>query len=161
MIRYYLLSGAHQLTPSFRFLVDEGSELCYDPSLLTQKDTKAEEQPPVQFTNRSIAEAQTPQSYGHRGPPQHSPNAYHQYNNMPLSSPAGPSHHHPQMMNNYSGSPYGTQTPPNQIYADASGSPVNMRMAMGSLQDGRSLSPDMRRRVTRAMTEDGYPLHAM
>jgi len=144
-----------------QFMVDEGSELCYDPSSLRQKDTKLEGQPSTEFGKRPMAEPHTPQGYGQRGPLQHPPNAYHQYNNIPLSSPAGPSHHHPQMMNNYSGSPYGNQIPPNQIYGDASGSPVNMRMAMGGNQDARSMSPDVRRRVTRAMTEDGYPLHGI
>jgi hypothetical protein len=122
-------------------MVDEGSELYYDPSLLTQRENKSEDQTPVELANRPMVEFQTPQNHGNRGPLQHQSNAYHQYN-IPLNSPAGPSHHS-QMMNNYSGSP------------------VNMRMAMGGPQDGRSLSPDMRRRVTRAMTEDGYPLHGM
>jgi len=125
-----------------QFMVDEGSELYYNPSPLTRRDSKPEDQMPVELASRSMAEFQTPQNHGHRGPLQHPSNPYHQYN-MPLNSPAGPSHHHPQMMNNYTGSP------------------VNMRMGMGGHQDGRSLSPDMRRRVTRAMTEDGYPLHGM
>ena len=144
-------------------MVDEGSELYYDPSQLTQKDSKPEEQLPIEFPgHHQMAEVQTPHSQGHRGHPHHQPNVYHQYNNVPMASPAGPSHPHPHMMNSFPVSPYGNQIPPNQFYTDASGSPINMRMAMGGHQDGRSLSPDMmRRRVTRAMTEDGYPLHGM
>lgn len=138
-------------------MVDEGSELYYDPSLLTQKETKPEPpQTPVQFMN----EAQSP--HPHRNPhQQHHPqmqNPYHQYNNVPMPPQAGPSHHIPPMMNpSYSGgSPYGnqmpSQIPSNQFYGDNSGSPVNMRMAMG----GHQQPPQEGRRVTRAMTEDGY-----
>lgn len=135
-----------------RFMVDEGSELYYDPSPLSPEELKPE--PPMQpFMNDPRG------SHPHRGvhPPQHHQpqNVYQHYNNPQTSMQGSPMHN--MMPNNFSGSPYGNQMPNNQMYGDHSGSPVSMRMGMG----GPPPQPQEGRRVTRAMMEDGYPMHGM
>lgn len=155
-VSLFTLRGCLYLTLLERFMVDVDSELYYDPSLLTQKEAKSEPpQTPTQFPG----EGGQPGPHALRNPHQQQQHSqmrdqYHpsQYNNVPMPPQAGPSHHMPPMMNtSYSGgSPYGNQIPSNQFYGENSGSPVNMRMAMG----GHQQPPQEGRRVTRAMADD-------
>ena len=147
-----------------RFLVDEGSDLFYDPTPLlecqkeseedntnannnngadTNRDANREIAPPHDFFNEAI-------SQGHRFQP-----------NYPygVPSPANVRHHAP-VGNAYSGVAF-TTVPQNQFYGmhggDVGSSP--MRMAVNPDGYGMNVTP---RRVTRGMgmMEEGYPMNA-
>jgi len=72
------------------------------------------------------------------------------------------SQHHPGMMGNFpGGSLYGVQqqVPPGQFYGG--GSPMHLRPPqMGNVPQDHIMSPDVWRRVTRAMLDE-YQMHNM
>ncbi|KAF9648764.1 hypothetical protein BDM02DRAFT_2073680 [Thelephora ganbajun] len=124
------------------FMVDKGSDLYYNPTPLTGKESRHESsdkgiEPPNRLGQ------QLGQMHGQMQSP-----------NMPQ--------HHPGMMGGFpGGSPYGVQqqVPPDQFYGGSS--PMHLRPPqMGSVPQDHTMSPDIRRRVTRAMSDE-YQMHGM
>lgn len=150
---------------SNRFMVDKRSDLYYDPTPLTGKEPKPESFDKVEQHDRPGQVPHTPQKPHPLDTRLQHPHAYPQQHLGPMhgqmQSPNMPQHH-PGMMGGFpGGSPYGVQqqVPPDQFYGG--GSPMHMRPPhMGSIPQEHTMSPDIRRRVTRAMSDE-YQLHGM
>lgn len=133
----------------FRFLVDHGSDLYYDPSPLMeyQKQEREEE-------NAARAPIQAPDFRAHdpsRITRNHSTSSNQNY---PYASPSMSqvTPRHPNY-GGYSNVPF-NGIPPSHFYgsgADASPIRMGMRDSMGT-----SMSPDVRRRSARGIPEDGF-----
>jgi hypothetical protein len=135
------------LDRSYRFQVDEGSNLYYDPSPLLeyQKEEK-----------QVVAESLPSSSSNHHHTPrgQSFPMAgHHSANGMAMSmSPivATPTRHGVQMGNPYHGGPQFNAISPAQFYGGGErGSPMvtremSMSMSMGMGMDGMGITPDVR-----------------
>jgi hypothetical protein len=145
---------SHPAHTTTRFLVDEGSDLFYDPTPLFECQKKVEEingTEPIRESLRHHHHQQQQHQHeffvsdplSHRG---HIPQANFGYG--AVQSPTTTRHTH--MGGPYNGASFGTITP-SQFYHDV-GTP--MRIGDGH---GMNLSPEMRRRVTRGMMDDGYP----
>ncbi|KAI0926070.1 hypothetical protein AcV5_008634 [Taiwanofungus camphoratus] len=160
------------------FLVDEYSELYYDPSSLLeyQKESRpsADGEEASTSTNNPTHSApdfpSTPQAQ-HRHPPHamhtpqhHSTQYFAATPNMPMGSPRHP---FPGQGMGYGGMNHPVS--PAQFYGGGDGMPASpMRMGMGGMRMGMGIglhspdamgmgSPDVRRRVTRGMSaEDGF-----
>ena len=145
-------------------MVDKGSDLFYDSTPLTGKESKPESSDRSEQQDRPGQVPHTPQRPHHLDTRLQHPHAYQQQlgpMHGQLQSPNLPQHH-PMMGGFPGGSPYGMQqqVPPDQFYGG--GSPMYMRPPqMGNMpQDHHSMSPDIRRRVTRAMSDE-YQMHGM
>ena len=150
---------------SNRFMVDKGSDLHYDPTPLTGKEPRREsydkgsEQP-----DRPGQVPHTPQKPHPLDMRLQHPHAYQQQLGQMHGQMQSPNmaQHHPGMMGGFpGGSPYGVQqqVPPDQFYG--SGSPMHLRPPqMGGVPRDHTMSPDIRRRVTRAMSDE-YQMHGM
>jgi hypothetical protein len=141
-------------TRAERFLVEEDSELFYDPSPLLESQKKQIEPETVDDRHfpqqtQDFIPNHSPQN--HRGAAQN-----YQYGN---SSPAGsyPMTRHASHQGNVYPTSSFNAIPPNQFYG---GGDVSSPVRMSSMSmDSMNISPDIRRRVTRGMTEDGYGMH--
>lgn len=153
---------------SNRFMVDKGSDLHYDPTPLTGKESKPESSDRgSERPDRSGQMPHTPQKPHPLDTRLQHPHAYQQqlgpmHGQMQMQSPNMPQHH-PGMMGGFpGGSPYGVvqqQVHPDQFYAG--GSPMHLRPPqMGGMPHDHTMSPDIRRRVTRAMSDE-YQMHNM
>lgn len=144
-VRPSTFRSTFRLTPKilpFRFQVDDGSELYYDPTPLidSQKTEKPEDENQQSEFN---APGMSPTMSRNHQPP-----------GYPYS---------PHVQRNYPGGPFGS-IPPGQFYngpgGDA-GSPMRMMnhdvMGMGGMGMGMGMSP-VGRRVTRGMTEEFGPM---
>ena len=147
-------------------MVDKGSDLYYDPTPLTGKEPRPESSGKGEHQDRHGQVPHTP----HKPHPldtrlQHSHAYQQQLGPMhgQMQSPSMPQHH-PGMMGGFpGGSPYGVQqqvpVPPDQFYGG--GSPMHMRpQQMSNVPQDHTMSPDIRRRVTRAMSDE-YQMHGM
>lgn len=150
---------------SNRFMVDKGSDLYYDSTPLAGKESKPES------SNRGD---ERPDRHGqvHHTPQKPHPldtrlqhhHAYQQQLGQMHGQAQSPNmqQHHPGMMGGYpGGSPYGVQqqVPPDQFYGG--GSPMHLRgPQMSGMPQDHNMSPDVRRRVTRAMSDE-YQIHNM
>ncbi|EGN99262.1 hypothetical protein SERLA73DRAFT_182177 [Serpula lacrymans var. lacrymans S7.3] len=143
-----------------QFLVDVGSDLYYDPSPLLeyQKQQRAEEEAAAAASGRGSMQPPEylPGAHDNHPSPRmmrsHSSN-YQQYGHGAPMSPnvAHASPRHPGQMGGFSGA--FNAIPPSQFYGPGeTASPARM----GLNREGMSMSPDIRRRVTRGMVEDGY-----
>lgn len=145
-----------------RFMVDTGSDLYYDPAPLTGKEQGPSDK--VEQPDRSGHLPHTPQRPHPLDTRSQHPHPYQQQQlgmmHGQMQNPNMPQHH-PGMMGHFpAGSPYGMQqqhVPPDQFYGG--GSPMHMRQpGMGGMPQDHT--PDMRRRVTRAMSDE-YQMHGM
>lgn len=149
---------------SYRFMVDKGSDLYYDPSPLTGKESKPE--PPDrggELADRHGQIPHTPQKPHPLDTRLQHPHAYQQQLGPMHGQMQSPNmQHHPGMMGGFpGGSPYGVQqqVPPDQFYGG--GSPMHLRPPhMGGMPQDHAMSPDIRRRVTRAMSDE-YQMQGM
>ncbi|KII85013.1 hypothetical protein PLICRDRAFT_178778 [Plicaturopsis crispa FD-325 SS-3] len=122
-----------------QFLVDEGSDLYYDPSPLDQSQKSEEE-------DREGSARGASQS-SRRADRQLPPQAHRS-----SSTPYG--YQSPSMAPRYLGgttAPFNA-VPPGQFYGSEAGTPGRG----GMHPDSMSVSPDVRRRVTRGMADDSY-----
>ena len=147
-------------------MVDKGSDLYYDSTPLTGKESKPESSDKDIQLNRPGQVPHTPPKPLPLDMRVQHPHAYQQqlgqmHGQMQSPNPNMPQHH-PGMMGGFpGGSPYGVQqhVPPDQFYGG--GSPMHMRpQQMGGVPQDHTMSPDIRRRVTRAMSDD-YQMHGM
>lgn len=145
-------------------MVDKGSDLYYDPTPLTGKEQRPE--PSDRGSEQQDRHTQMPHT-----PQKPYPLDTRLQHPHPYQQQLGPMHgqtqspnmpqHHPGMMGGFQGSPYGVQNqvPPDQFYGG--GSPMHMRpQQMGNIPQDHTMSPDIRRRVTRAMSDE-YQMHGM
>jgi len=150
---------------SNRFMVDKGSDLYYNPAPLTGKEPRPESSDKGgEQLDRLGQVPHTPQKPHPLDTRLQHPHAYQQqFGPMhgQMQSPNMPQHH-PGMMGGFpGGSPYGVQqqVPPDQFYGG--GSPMHLRPPqMGGIPQDHTMSPDIRRRVTRAMSDE-YQMHGM
>lgn len=148
---------------SNRFMVDKGSDLYYDPMPLTGKEPKPEPSDKGEQHNRPGQVPHTPPKPQPLDTRVQHPHAYQQQLGSmhgQMQSPNMPQHH-PGMMGGFpGGSPYGVQqqVPADQFYGG--GSPMHMRPQQMGVPQDHAMSPDIRRRVTRAMSDD-YHMHGM
>ena len=149
---------------SNRFMVDKGSDLYYNPMPLTGKEPRPESSDRGEHPDRPGQVSHTPQKPHPLDTRLQYPHAYQQQlgpMHGQMQSPNMPQHH-PGMMGGYpGGSPYGVQqqVPPDQFYGG--GPPMHLRPPqMGGVPQDHTMSPDIRRRVTRAMSDE-YQGHGM
>ena len=145
-------------------MVDTQSDLYYDPTPLVGKDSRPESPEKGEQQDRLGQIPHTPQKAYPMDPRLQHPHPFQQQlgpMHGQIHSPNMPQHH-PGMMGGFpGGSPYGVQqqVPPDQFYGG--GSPMHMRLSqMGGTPQDHAMSPDIRRRVTRAMSDE-YQMHGM
>lgn len=163
-VRFVIVATRFAHRSPNRFMVDKGSDLFYDPTPLTGKESRPQPPERGEQLDRPGQVPHTPQKPHPLDTRLQHPHAYQQQlgpMHGQMQSPNMPQHH-PSMMGGFpGGSPYGVQqqVPPDQFYAG--GSPMQMRPPqMGGMPQDHAMSPDVRRRVTRAMSDE-YQMHGM
>jgi hypothetical protein len=150
------LSGLLRFTRD-RFLVDEGSDLYYDPTILLESAKNQKERDTAD--DRASMPPQPPDFAAQHTPQPHrvQPNGYPYGGNVTPAMNYPSTRHGNHMGNVYPGGPF-NPIPPNQFYGTGDGlSP----MRMGTHLEANNITPDIRRRVTRGMADDGYGMHGI
>ena len=154
-VRYLPISYSPENRKLFRFLVDHGSDLYYDPSPLMEYQKQQREEEIAARTSM-----QPPDFRAHdpsRITRNHSTSSNQNYQySSPSMSQVTPRHPN---FGGYSNVPF-NGIPPNHFYGSGvdGASPARMSMRDGM---GASMSPDVRRRSARGIPEDGFiQLHA-
>ncbi|TFK40366.1 hypothetical protein BDQ12DRAFT_680829 [Crucibulum laeve] len=163
-----------------QFLVDKYSDLYYDPTPLQEAVRKVtEEENPEERPEQHQQQQHHSMSPRHQTPHRERGDIHMSgvHSQMGHGHDVSPQHHrHPMAPPGYyPGSPGGMMRGPpgpgpGSFYDGSVGSPMRMGMGMEPSMAGMGMgggmpgmqmnvSPDMRRRVTRGMTEEGFPMH--